>query len=142
VYAAGGSRIYDGHVYEQQFSLPQPDKTYELCKESRDGLKCHAVSEHSPLGQILTFDRVWGLLLTSETDRYLARTRYSLKVFYGGGVKREGLLTNEYLAAPMSSVKMKTRFVFAVQADGWHDFVLSLEEWASRFNIQLVHDYV
>ena len=124
------------------FRYHNADKTYELCKEGRDGLKCHAVSEHSPLGQILTFDRVWGLLLTSETDRYLARTRYSLKVIYGGGVKREGLLTNEYLAAPMSSVKMKTRFVLAVEEDGWHDFVLSLEEWAVRCNMQLVHDYV
>jgi hypothetical protein len=124
------------------FCYQKQDKTYELSKAGRDGLKCHAVSEHNPEGQILTFDRVWGLLLTSEEDRYRASRSYSLKVIYGGGVKREGLLHNEYIAAPMSDVKMQTRFVLAVPEDAWHDFVRSLEEWAARCNIQLVHDYV
>ena len=125
------------------FRYLNADKTYELCKEGRDGLKCHVVwnDNRNDSGSTLTFDRVWGLLLTTETDTLRETTTYMLKVIYGGGVHREEL-RNEYLAAPMSSVKMKTRFVFAVQADGWHDFILSLEEWASRFNIQLVHDYV
>jgi hypothetical protein len=122
------------------FRYHNEDKTYELCKEGRDGLRCHVVSERNPLGQSLTFDRVWGLLLTSERDRYASRW-YSLKVIYGGGVRREDLV-NEYIAAPMSSVKMKTRFVLRVEEDGCHDFVLSLEEWAARCNMQLVHDYV
>jgi hypothetical protein len=123
------------------FRYRTADTTYELCKEGRDGLKCHAVNDHRMTASSLTFDRVWGLLLTAEKDRFRGTTHYMLKVIYGGGVKREGL-RNEYLAAPMSSVKMQTRLVFAVQADGWHDFIVSLEEWASRFNIQLVHDYV
>ena len=127
------------------FRYHNADKTYELCKEGSDGLKCRVVwnDNRNPSGQTVTFDRVWGLLLTTETDRLNGTIDYMLKVIYGGGVHREGL-RNEYLAAPMSSVKMKTSFLFffAVQADGLHDFILSLEEWASRFNIQLVHDYV
>jgi hypothetical protein len=123
------------------FRYHSENKTYELCKEGRDGLRCRVVSERNPLGQSLTFDRVWGLLLTSETERYATSRRYSLKVIYGGGVRREDWV-NEYIAAPMSSVKMKTRFVLRVEEDGWHDFVLSLEEWAARCNMQLVHDDV
>jgi hypothetical protein len=129
--------------YFSYFRYHDADRTYELCKKGRDGLECHVArtDNRNASGQTLTFDRVWGLLLTTEKDRRRGTIDYMLKVIYGGGLNREGL-RNEYIAAPMSSVKMKTRFVLEVQADEWPDFILSLEEWASRFNIQLVHDYV
>ena len=125
------------------FRHHKAERTYELCKEGRDGLKCHACwnDNRNDSGSTMTFDRMWGLLLTTEPDRLDGTINYMLKVIYGGGVKAEGM-RNEYLAAPMSSVKMQTRFLFAVEADRWHDFILALEAWARRFDIQLVHDYV
>jgi hypothetical protein len=114
-------------------------KTYELCKEGRDGLKCHVSSDGNPSGQTMTFDRVWGLLLTTETDRLNGTIDYKLKVIYGGGVHCDGP-RNEYLAVPMSSAKMQTRFVCWVPADRLQSFIPALEAWAIRFNMQLVHD--
>ncbi len=128
------------------FRYHKENKTYELCKEGRDGLRCHVVSDRNPLGQSLTFDRVWGLLLTTETDRHYDTT-FLLKAIYGMGVRSEGLrgvsnMSNMYIPAPMSSVKMRTKFLWEVQASDWDSFVPSLEEWAARCNVQLVHDYV
>jgi hypothetical protein len=40
------------------FRYQNEDKTYELCKEGRDGLKCHVSSDRNPSGQTMTFDRV------------------------------------------------------------------------------------
>jgi hypothetical protein len=131
------------------FCYVHAGKTYELCKEGRDGLRCHVVSERNPSGQTMTFDRVWGLLLTAAADRRTGDIDYKLKVIYGGGVHREGLhasegLRNEYLAAPMSSAKMQTRLqtrlVCSVPADRLQSFIAGLEAWAVRFNMQLVHD--
>jgi hypothetical protein len=124
------------------------NKTYTLCKEGSDGLRCHVVM--NPLrhrftlgGHSRTFDRVWGLLLTTETDRHL-NTTFLLKAIYGMGLRLEGprpWLHNTYIPAPMSSVKMRTKFLWEVQASDWPLFVPSLEEWAARCNVQLVHDY-
>jgi hypothetical protein len=36
---------------------------------------------------------------------------------------------------------MKTEYLFRVQADRWADFVGSLEAWAKRNDIPVVHDY-
>ncbi len=121
------------------FRYVNADKTYELCKEGRDGLRCHFSSDSNPSGQTMTFDRVWGLLLTAAGDRRTGDIDYMLKVIYGGGVHRDGP-RNEYLAAPMSSAKMQTRFVYSVPADRLQSFIAGLEAWAIRFNMQLVHD--
>ena len=130
-----------GMSMSSYFRYHNADKTYELCKEGRDGLKCHVVwnDNRNDSGSTLTFDRVWGLLLTTETDRLNGTINYMLKVIYGGGVHREEL-RNEYLAAPMSSAKMQTRFVYSVPADRLESFIPGLEAWAIRFNMQLVHD--
>jgi len=128
------------------FRYQNAEKTYELGKEGRDGLWCHSAWNDgrnfsaADSDRTLSFDRLWALLLTTEIDRNY-NMKYIVRAIYGGDLRSEGRY-NVYIAAPLSSVKMQTKHLFEVQGRHWRSFISSLEEWAERNNIQLVHDRV
>ena len=141
--------IFNGvHFGTSAFRYQSGHQSNELCKDG-SGLKFWKQLLRpfipDPEGHTMTFDRVWALLLTAEKDTRRGTTQHLLKVIYGGGmsgcVNRQTGERNQYLCAPFSSVKMKTEYLFRVEADRWADFVESLEEWAAHNEIAVVHDY-
>jgi len=127
------------------FPYQNADFTYELGKEGRNGLFCHIFKNDGNLSyadslRTLTFDRLWALMLTTEIDRNYDM-KYIVRAIYGGGLRSVGRY-DVYMPAPLSSVKMQTKELFEVQGRHWHVFISTMEAWAARNNIQLVHDRV